>query len=87
QGIVSHRSGNRRLRPETSTSLNAGVVWQPSRRFDVSVDYFRVAMKNQVLDMNIDSILRDEADCRLGQTAAGSPVDGNSPTCLDAKAR
>ncbi|WP_164142460.1 hypothetical protein, partial [Serratia marcescens] len=37
--------------------------------------------------MNIDSILRDEADCRLGQTAAGSPVDGNSPTCLDAKAR
>ncbi|NIJ66234.1 outer membrane receptor protein involved in Fe transport [Sphingomonas leidyi] len=87
QGIVSHRSGNRRLRPETSTSLNAGIVWQPSRRFDVSVDYFRVAMKNQVLDMNIDSILRDEADCRLGQTAAGSPVDGNSPTCLDAKAR
>lgn len=87
EGIVSHRSGNRKLRPETSTSINAGVVWQPRKWFDVSADYFRVAMKNQVLDMNIDSLLRDEADCRLGETAAGTPVDGNSPTCLDAIAR
>lgn len=87
EGIVSHRSGNRRLRPETSTSVNAGFVWQPIRRFDVSVDYFRVAMKNQVLDMNIDSVLRDEADCRIGQTSAGSSVDPTSPTCVDALAR
>nr|WP_317893586.1 TonB-dependent receptor [uncultured Sphingomonas sp.] len=87
EGIVSHRSGNRNLKPETSKSLNAGVMWQPRRWFDMSVDYFRVAMKNQVLDMSIDNLLRDEADCRIGQTAAGSPVDGNSPTCLDALAR
>ncbi|WP_157218766.1 TonB-dependent receptor domain-containing protein [Flavisphingomonas formosensis] len=87
EGIVSHRTGNRALKPETSKSLNAGVVWQPTRRFDVSVDYFRVALRNEVLDMQVDSVLRDEADCLLGQTAAGTPVDPNSPTCLDAIAR
>jgi iron complex outermembrane receptor protein len=87
EGIVSHRSGNRDLKPETSTSLNAGVVWQPKPWFDMSVDYFRVAMKNQVLDMDIDTLLRDEADCRIGQTVAGSAIDINSPTCVDALAR
>lgn len=87
EGIVSRRTGNRKLRPETSTSINAGVVWQPSRHFDASVDYFRVAMKNQVLDMNIDTLLRDEADCRIGKTVAGSAVDIASPTCVDALAR
>ncbi|MEN3749567.1 TonB-dependent receptor [Sphingomonas sp. HF-S3] len=87
EGIVSRRTGNRRLRPETSTSLNAGFVFQPSRRFDVSVDYFRVKMGNQVRDMSIDQLLRDEADCREGKTVSGSPVDGNSPTCIDAIAR
>ena len=87
EGIVSRRTGNRRLRPETSRSLNAGIVWQPSRNFDVSADYFRVDMKNQVLDQDIDTILRDEADCRIGATTAGTPVDATSPTCLDAIAR
>ena len=84
--FLNHKSGNRRLRPETSTSINAGAVWAPSRRFDVSADYFRVAMKNQVLDLNIDSVLRDEADCR--PDASGNTVqDPTSPTCLDAIAR
>jgi len=84
EGIVSHRQGNRDLQPETSKSLNAGVVFQPTRNISLSADYFRVEMKNQVLDMNIDTLLRDEADCRIGQTAGGTAVDPTSPTCIDA---
>jgi outer membrane receptor protein involved in Fe transport len=86
-GFITRKNGNRRLQPETSTSINAGVVFQPWRGFDISADYFRVKMKNQVLDMNIDTVLRDEADCRLGVTNSGSPVNGNSPTCVDALSR
>ncbi|MBO9499168.1 MAG: TonB-dependent receptor [Novosphingobium sp.] len=85
--FINHKAGNRRLLPETSTSLTAGAVWAPSRWFDVSADYFRVAMKNQVRDLDIESLLRDEADCRLGKTAAGTAVDASSPTCVDAVAR
>ncbi|WP_159979693.1 MULTISPECIES: TonB-dependent siderophore receptor [unclassified Novosphingobium] len=87
EGIVAQRNGNRSLKPETSKSINAGFVWQPSRHFDVSVDYFRVSLSNQVQDLSIDQLLRDEADCRLGETNSGSAVDINSPTCQDALAR
>jgi len=86
-GFIVRKNGNRRLQPETSTSINAGAVFQPWRGFDISADYFRVKMKNQVLDMNIDTLLRDEADCRIGQTNSGSAVNGNSPTCVDALSR
>ncbi|MBO9498089.1 MAG: TonB-dependent receptor [Novosphingobium sp.] len=85
--FINHKTGNTALKAETARSLNAGVVYQPFRNFDFSVDYFRVSMKNQVLDLNIDSVLRDEADCRLGENINGTPVDVNSPTCVDALAR
>ena len=77
--FIARHNGNRRLRPETSTSINAGVFFQPSRNFDFSADYFRVQMKNQVLNMDIDTVLRDEAQCRA--------TNGTNPTCLDAFAR
>lgn len=77
--FIARHNGNRRLRPETSASLNGGFFFQPSRNFDFSADYFRVKMKNQVLNMNIDTVLRDEAACRA--------TNGTTPTCLDAIAR
>ncbi|MES1158295.1 MAG: TonB-dependent receptor [Terricaulis silvestris] len=74
-------SGSKALNPETSTSFNAGFVWSPSRHFDISVDYFSVDMKDVVEDMEVNPILRNEAECRLGDQ------DINSPTCQDAIAR
>lgn len=82
EGIIAYKTGNRSLRPETSTSFNGGFVWQPWRAFDLSVDYFRVRMKNQVLDIDIDSLLRAESACQPGGGA-----DASSPTCVDALAR
>jgi len=87
EGIVAHRNGNRDLNPETSKSFNGGVVWQPTRNLSLSVDYFRVELSNQVRDMSVDSILRDEADCRIGETQGGTAVDPTTPTCVDAIAR
>lgn len=87
KGIVSHRNGNRQLKPETSKSLNGGFVWQPFRAFDMSVDYFKVSLANEVLDLDSDTLLRDESDCVLGVTASGAAVDKTSPTCVDAIAR
>jgi outer membrane receptor protein involved in Fe transport len=74
-------SGSPKLRPETSNSFNFGFVWSPGHIFDISADYFNVKMQNVVEDMEVDPILRDEAECRLGiQNIA-------SPTCQDAVAR
>jgi iron complex outermembrane receptor protein len=87
EGIVIPRNGNRDLKSETSTSWGAGLVWSPGDNFTVSVDYFKVDLENQVLDLDTDKILRAEADCRLGETDQGTPVDGSSPTCVDAISR
>ncbi len=85
--VFIQRNGNLKLKPETADSLTAGFVWQPTRWFDISADYFRINMKNQVEDMDVNSVLRDEADCRIGHTEAGTAVDISSPTCVDALAR
>ncbi len=85
--VFIQRNGNLNLKPETADSLTAGFVWQPAPWFDMSADYFRINMKNQVEDMDVNSVLRDEADCRIGHTEAGTAVDISSPTCVDALAR
>lgn len=74
-------SGSKALKPETSKSFNAGFVWSPSRMFDVSADYFKIDMSGEVEDLEVDPILRDEAECRLGEQ------DASTPTCQDAIAR
>ena len=81
ENLIRTRQGNRDLEPETSTSWTAGVVWSPTADFDISLDYFDIRMRDQVLDMSVDAILRDEASCRLGD------LDPASPTCVDALGR
>ena len=85
--LFGHRNGNLKLKPETAKSLTYGFVWAPSRIFDFSADIFDIRMANQVEDLDITGVLRNEADCRIGSTVAGTPVDANSPTCVDAVSR
>jgi len=80
-GLIRSREGNRELDPETSTSWSAGFVWSPLVGLDLSADWFDIDMRDQVQDMSVDQILRDEGACRLGR------LDANSPTCVDALAR
>ena len=85
--VRNQRAGDPDLDYETSKSMTAGFVWSPSANFDVSVDYFNIKIANQIEDMNRDKILQDEANCRLGESIDGDPVDPNSPDCLDAVPR
>jgi iron complex outermembrane recepter protein len=87
EGLVATHSGNPELQSETSTSLGAGVVWQPVDSFMVSLDYFKIDLKNEVLDLNINTLLETEADCRIGETTGGTPVDISTPTCQAALSR
>jgi len=81
ENLIRTREGNRQLDPETSTSWSAGFVWSPAVGLDLSVDWFDIDMRDQVKDMDVGTILRDEAACRLGN------ADANSPTCVDAISR
>ncbi len=80
-------SGNMELAVETSKSFSAGFVWSPFAGFDLSIDYYKIRVMNQVQTQSRERLRSDEASCRLGVTDNGTPVDINSPTCQDAIAR
>jgi len=86
-GVVVNRTGNRDLKAETGKTLTAGIVFAPSSRLHVSVDYFNVRLDNQVNDLSIDTLARAEADCRPTTPGGPTALDPNSPTCRDALAR
>ncbi|PNS07561.1 TonB-dependent receptor plug domain-containing protein [Solilutibacter silvestris] len=79
--------GNIGLNVETSKSFTTGFVWSPSANFDLSVDYYKIQVMNQVQVQDRDRLRIQEADCRLGVTDTGAKVDASSPTCVDALAR
>ncbi len=73
--------GSTTLKNETSKSFTYGFVFSPFRNFDLTADYYNIRLNNEVEYQSSDTILREEADCRLGQTVDGTPVDINSSRC------
>ena len=43
------QGGNPNLDPETARSITAGVVWQPMRNFNASVDYFNIKVDKVIV--------------------------------------
>lgn len=80
-GYNGRSHGSTDLKNETSKSFTAGFVWSPLRGLDFTVDYYDIRLKNEVEYQTSDLILREEADCRLGRTIDGTPVDINSGLC------
>ena len=80
-GFNGRSHGSTALKDETSKSFTYGFVFAPTPNFDISADYYRIKLNNEVEYQSSDDILRREADCRLGQTMDGTPVDGNSSYC------
>ena len=79
--INGRSTGNKDLQYITAKSFGYGIVWSPSSNFTVKTDYYHIKISNEVSNYSIDTILQKEADCRLGHTRGGTPVDGTSPAC------
>ena len=70
------------LKPETSTSWTAGVVWSPMPELDFTLDWYDIEMRNQTQALSVNRILQNEYDCRLG-----IDEDPDSQFCADTIAR
>lgn len=81
------RQGNPDLKEEEGKSWTYGVVWDAFEGFSLTADYYHIELKDIVNDLSISRLLRTEADCRLGMTSGGTPVDINSAQCQDALTR
>ena len=66
--------GSPDLKSEKGKSFGLGLVWSPSNRFDVSLDYWNIKIDDMVVNLSADQLLRDEADCRTGKREIGSSL-------------
>lgn len=80
-GFDGRSHGSTALKDETSDSFTYGLVFSPSKSFDVTADYYQIHLNNEVEYQSSDTILREEADCRLGQTQDGQAVNIGSALC------
>lgn len=76
-------NGSLALRDETSRSFTGGFILAPFTGFDFSADFYYIWLRDEVRYQSSDTVLRQEADCRLGQTVSGQPVNIDSPTCQE----
>ena len=70
--------GNAVLKPERSTNLNVGVVFEPSNQFSVGVDAFRIDVKDTIINGIIpNTILADLG--QFGYLVTRGPVQPAFP--------
>jgi outer membrane receptor protein involved in Fe transport len=79
--IMGFQNGNEALKYITAKSWGYGAVWSPTSDFSTKVDYYHVNISNEVASYSLQTILDKEADCRLGHTQSGVPIDVNSGMC------
>ena len=79
--VFGTRHGSAELEEETGESMTFGVVWDITDNMSLTADYYDITLENAVSDINTGYLLRNEADCRLGQERDGTPVDQDSASC------
>ncbi|EQD46361.1 TonB dependent receptor protein [mine drainage metagenome] len=60
------------LKPITAKSWGGGVVWSPTKDFNISADYYNVAIANEVQAQFIGTLLQTDAQCLENQLPVGS---------------
>lgn len=81
QGLFGTREGVPSLEEEKGKSHTFGFVVEPVRDLTITADYYYVKLKGAVQDYSLRKLLQTEADCRLGETRGGTPVDINTAEC------
>jgi outer membrane receptor protein involved in Fe transport len=76
--IFGIHEGNKDLKSITAKSYGFGTVWSPTADFSVKADYYHIKIGNEVQLQDINTLLRQESACRLGE------LDPASPTCIAA---
>ena len=65
--------GDPTLKPETSTALNIGATWRPTRHFELDVDVWDYAFENVLRKENAQAIVTaNPFDPRVERTSAGT---------------
>jgi iron complex outermembrane recepter protein len=78
ESLFGQTSGNTHLAPITAKVWDLGIDVRPIDRLQLTLDYIKYAIRDEVATADPNKILETEAACRLGQ------LDIASPTCVAA---
>ncbi len=76
--LQGQTSGNTKLQPITAKVWDVGIVMAPVERSNLSVDFIRWRINNEVAELSADQLLKEDSECLLGN------LDPSSPTCINA---
>lgn len=83
---IAFTSGNPNIKPETSKSWNLGVVLEPTKSLNVSIDFWRIERNNEILGVDPQLVLNNVAGYPSAQVVRdlnnGIPGVANSGTIL-----
>ncbi len=79
--VFNVRQGNPLLEEEEGNSITYGVVWDITDKMSLTVDYYKIELENVVGDISAATVLREEADCRLGKERDGSALQNSAASC------
>ncbi|TFW32040.1 TonB-dependent receptor [Massilia horti] len=65
--LPSFVASNPNLKPETSQSFTAGVVWEPVKNTTFALDYYNIKRKDEIGTRSVTDILKGEASLPAGQ--------------------
>jgi outer membrane receptor protein involved in Fe transport len=85
--LEGQREGNPFLVEEKGKSYTFGFAAEPFSGLRFTADYYHIKLTGGVKDDSETLLLETEADCRLGETISGVPVDINSVKCQSALSR
>lgn len=74
--VIDYISGvNLQLQLEMVCFYGLGVVWLLLVNLDVIVDYYDICIEDEVINLDLICIFKDEVDCWLGQIVGGDVCD------------
>lgn len=76
QSVLVTNRGNVNLRPTTARNWTVGAIWAPTARLSMGADFLSIRIRNETILQSTDLLMRQDAQCRLGQ------LDPSSPDCL-----
>ena len=75
------QSGNVNLKPINADVWSYGVVWAPTAKFSMGVDYHHWNIRNEVAQQDVDQLMKDEVNCTPVAQGGTGLLDPNSGTC------
>jgi iron complex outermembrane receptor protein len=56
---VTFSTGNKQIQPEKSDSFNLGLVFEPTKQWNMALDFWQITRKNEIIGADVQAILNN----------------------------